>query len=41
MVRLPNDMDWLGQLVENISYFNAKEFFSFNRNYIIKYKTIK
>lgn len=26
---LPNDMDWLGQMVENISYYNAKEFFKF------------
>lgn len=26
---LPNDMDWLGQLVENISYNNAKEYFKF------------
>ncbi len=26
---LPNDLDWLGQMVENISYNNAKEFFKF------------
>ncbi|MCG8308601.1 MAG: glucuronate isomerase [Cytophagales bacterium] len=26
---LPNDLDWLGQMVENISYYNAKEFFKF------------
>ena len=26
---LPNDMDWLGSMVENISYYNAKEFFKF------------
>ena len=26
---LPNDMDWLGKMVENISYNNAKEFFKF------------
>jgi len=26
---LPNDFEWLGQLVENISYYNAKNFFNF------------
>jgi len=26
---LPNDLDWLGKMVENISYNNAKEFFNF------------
>lgn len=26
---LPNDLDWLGNMVENISYNNAKEFFNF------------
>jgi glucuronate isomerase len=26
---LPEDMDWLGKIVENISYYNAKNFFSF------------
>jgi glucuronate isomerase len=26
---LPEDMDWLGQMVENISYYNAKNFFNF------------
>jgi len=26
---LPNDLDWLGKLVENISYNNAKDFFEF------------
>ncbi len=26
---LPNDLDWLGQMVENISYNNAKEYFKF------------
>ena len=26
---LPDDLDWLGQMVENISYNNAKEFFKF------------
>ena len=26
---LPDDMDWLGQMIENISYFNAKNFFDF------------
>jgi len=26
---LPNDMKWLGQMVENISYYNAKNFFNF------------
>lgn len=27
---LPDDMKWLGQIVENISYFNAKNYFNFN-----------
>lgn len=26
---LPHDMKWLGQMVENISYYNAKTFFNF------------
>lgn len=26
---LPNDLDWLGQLVENICYHNAKAYFNF------------
>ena len=26
---LPNDLDWLGKMVENISYNNAREFFKF------------
>jgi glucuronate isomerase len=26
---LPNDLPWLGKMVENISYYNAKEFFRF------------
>ena len=26
---LPNDSAWLGQMVENISYYNAKNFFNF------------
>jgi len=26
---LPKDSDWLGQMVENISYYNAKNFFNF------------
>ena len=26
---LPADMDWLGQMVENISYYNSKNFFEF------------
>lgn len=26
---LPNDLDWLGKMVENISYNNAKEYFRF------------
>jgi glucuronate isomerase len=26
---LPNDLDWLGKMVENISYNNAKEYFKF------------
>lgn len=26
---LPNDMDWLGKMVENISYNNAKQYFKF------------
>jgi glucuronate isomerase len=27
---LPDEMEWLGRMVENISYFNAKHFFNFN-----------
>lgn len=26
---LPNDMEWIGQMVENICYHNAKEYFNF------------
>ncbi len=26
---LPNDLEWLGEMVRNISYFNAKEYFNF------------
>lgn len=26
---LPNDLDWIGQLVKNISYHNAKQYFGF------------
>lgn len=26
---LPNDVEWLGKMVENISYYNAREFFKF------------
>jgi glucuronate isomerase len=26
---LPNDLDWLGQMVEDISYNNAKSYFGF------------
>jgi glucuronate isomerase len=26
---LPDDMEWLGKMVENISYYNAREFFKF------------
>ena len=26
---LPEDLNWLGKMVENISYYNAKEFFNF------------
>ena len=26
---LPNDLDWLGQMVENISFNNAKNYFNF------------
>lgn len=26
---LPNDMEWLGKMVSDISYFNAKEYFNF------------
>jgi len=26
---LPNDMDWIGKMVSNISYYNAKEYFNF------------
>ena len=27
--QLPHDMNWLGQLVENISYYNARDYFDF------------
>ncbi len=27
---LPNDLDWLGQVVQNICYHNARDFFRFN-----------
>ncbi len=26
---LPNDIDWLGKMIENICYYNAKEYFKF------------
>jgi glucuronate isomerase len=26
---LPDDMEWLGKMVENISYYNARDFFKF------------
>jgi glucuronate isomerase len=26
---LPHDMEWLGKMVENICYFNAKKYFNF------------
>ncbi|MFK7937094.1 MAG: glucuronate isomerase, partial [Saprospiraceae bacterium] len=26
---LPNDVEWLGQMVENICYGNAKQYFNF------------
>ena len=26
---LPHDMDWLGKMVENICYYNAKTYFEF------------
>ncbi|ALJ05923.1 glucuronate isomerase [Pseudalgibacter alginicilyticus] len=26
---LPNDMDWIGKMVSDISYYNAKEYFNF------------
>ena len=26
---LPNDIEWIGQMVQNISYYNAKEYFKF------------
>jgi glucuronate isomerase len=25
---LPNDIEWLGKMVENICYFNAKKYFN-------------
>ncbi|WOK08890.1 glucuronate isomerase [Imperialibacter roseus] len=28
---LPNDREWLGKMVENICYFNAKSYFGFNK----------
>ena len=27
---LPKDLDWLGKLVEDICYYNAKNYFNFN-----------
>jgi glucuronate isomerase len=27
---LPNDLDWLGKIITDICYFNAKEYFDFN-----------
>jgi glucuronate isomerase len=27
---LPNEKEWLGQMVENICYNNAKEYFGFD-----------
>ena len=29
---LPNDMNWMGKLIEDICYNNAKEYFNFNSN---------
>ncbi len=29
---LPQDLPWLGQMVENICYYNAKQYFDFNTN---------
>jgi glucuronate isomerase len=26
---LPNDIEWLGKLVQDISYYNAKNYFAF------------
>ena len=26
---LPNDMEWIGKMVSDISYHNAKEYFKF------------
>jgi glucuronate isomerase len=26
---LPNDMEWIGKLISDISYYNAKEYFNF------------
>jgi glucuronate isomerase len=28
---LPNDMEWLGQMVENICFYNARDYFNFNQ----------
>ena len=28
---LPNDREWLGKMVEDICYFNAKSYFGFNK----------
>jgi len=28
---LPNDIKWIGKIVENISYYNARHFFNFNQ----------
>ncbi|RYD69219.1 MAG: hypothetical protein EOP55_24300, partial [Sphingobacteriales bacterium] len=26
---LPNDLEWIGKIVQDISYFNAKNYFKF------------
>ena len=33
---VPNDMDHLGKIVQNISYYNAINYFNFKNNYSIK-----
>ena len=29
---LPNDIDWIGKMVQNICYYNAKQYFDFDKN---------
>ena len=31
---LPNDIDWLGKMVQNICYYNAKQYFNFDQGNI-------